>query len=93
MKEKNKLELELKPCPFCGEIPQIGICDREGNFLYVEEDYEDDPRGLYFYISHQIPEKEDPNAVCPIASHRGDMTGTQLYESREELITRWNKRI
>lgn len=91
--EEKKIELELKPCPFCGEVPQIGICDEEGNFLYDDGDYEEDSERLYFYIIHQIPENEDPNTVCPIASHRGEMIGTQLYESREELITRWNKRI
>lgn len=29
---------ELKPCPFCGTIPEIQICDRDG-MIYPGSDY------------------------------------------------------
>ena len=84
-------EIELLPCPFCGKISEILVCDNEGN-IHDEPGYEDDAwSGLSFAIRHEI-EGGDPNNECPIATYKGEILGTQLYESREELAERWNKR-
>lgn len=85
-------EIELQPCPFCGRIPEILICDDEGN-IHDEPGYEKEAwSGLTFAIKHEI-EDVNPNNECPIASHEGEMIGTQLYYSREELAERWNERL
>lgn len=77
----------LKPCPFCGIIPGIAICDDEGNNR--DEDYEQDPySGLGFRISHEVENTND----CPIAAYTGETLGTFIYETREEAITAWNNR-
>lgn len=79
----------LKPCPFCGVVPVIGISDDEGNFRDHDPEYEQDPwSGLSFYIKHDHRD----NDKCPIASHMGEVVGTILYDSREELANRWNDR-
>ena len=79
---------ELKPCPFCGVIPKIYVCDDEGNLH--EDDYEKDPwSGLGFQINHTI--EDAPH--CPIASHPDESVGTRIYNSKEELAEEWNKRI
>lgn len=43
---------ELKPCPFCGGIPDIGTFDDEGN-SHIELEYEKEPwSGLTYGIIH-----------------------------------------
>jgi len=81
----------LLPCPFCGKAPQIAICDDEGN--YHDIDYIDDPwSGLSFGLVHSTNE-EDPDKCCPIATFEGEAMGTVSYDTIDELIERWNKRI
>lgn len=85
-------ELELKPCPFCGRVPEILVCDDEGN-IHDEPGYEEEAwSGLTFAIKHEI-EDIDPNRECSIATHKGEMIGALLYYSREELTERWNERL
>lgn len=85
----DKLE-SLKPCPFCGGNVSIGISDDEGNPR--DEEYESDPwSGLSFTILHGY----DDNEGCPIAHYNedGETVGILLYESREEAVKTWNKRL
>lgn len=82
----------LLPCPFCGVVPEIAICDDEGNMH--DEEYAKNPwSGLGYKIIHHV---EQPGAEnCPIASYDDgfDGLGTQLYDSIDELIQVWNSRI
>jgi hypothetical protein len=87
-----KTDKRLKPCPFCGKIPQIYVCDEEGN-IHIDE-YENDPwSGLCYAICHDISNCDCDNVDCPIATHEGEILGTQLYESIDELVEKWNKRF
>lgn len=86
---KNMKDERLKPCPFCGEAPSIFICDSEGNIH--DEDYLTQPySGLYFALRHEIKEEQPNEEICPIATHPYEILGTQLYESIDELVERWN---
>ena len=81
----------LLPCPFCGVVPEIAICDDEGNIH--DEEYAKNPySGLHYEIIHHT---EQPGAEnCPIACHNDgfDGLGTQLYDSIDELLCAWNVR-
>ncbi len=76
---------ELKPCPFCGMVPEIVVTDDEGN-VHPDE-YRDDPwSGLGFAIAHY-----DPAFDCPVALHEGE-TYPSIYDSEEEAAAAWNRR-
>lgn len=80
----------FKPCPFCGGKVELSISDHEGNDK--NEEYENDPwSGLSFKFQHPYEENED----CPIANNGPgeDSVGVYLYDSREEAIESWNKRV
>lgn len=80
----------LKPCPFCGGKAEISVSDDEGN--HRNEEYENDPwSGLSFKIQHD----HESNKGCPIANFEedGGTVGVYLYDSREEAIEAWNKRL
>lgn len=89
----NMLEDDrLLPCPFCGKVPKIAICDEEGNPRDI--DYLDDPwSGLSLLLVHEAPEHIHPDQTCPIATFKGEALGIISYESVEEIVERWNKRI
>lgn len=77
----------LKPCPFCGKVPLIYVCDDEGN-IHTDE-YMDDPySGLTFGLCHE----ESDGQICPIAHYEGEILGTVLYDSIDELVECWNVR-
>lgn len=78
----------IKPCPFCGGKVEIQIRDAEGNLR--DEEYEKDPwSGLIYSIGHYTG--DNPN--CPIATYKEDIVGVYLYESKNEAIEAWNRRI
>lgn len=82
----------LKPCPFCGKIPTIYVCDGEGNIH--DENYQDDPwSGLTYSLYHEYGKDQSNDDICPIATHPNEILGTQLYDSVDELVERWNKRF
>lgn len=82
---------ELKLCPFCGGRAVIQIRDDEGN-LHNEE-YEKNPwSGLSYTIAHFHEDNED----CPIARYEedeGKMGGVYLYDTKEDAIEAWNRRV
>lgn len=81
---------KLKPCPFCGNKVSILISDDEGNIH--NDDYTEDPySGLAYSIGHIY---EDA-IMCPIAMHQdnGGLLGVLLFDTIEEAINIWNKRI
>lgn len=81
---------ELKPCPFCGGKPVIQIRDYEGNLR--DEEYEKDPwSGLSYTIGHYHEDNEE----CPIARYKedGEHLGVYLYDTREDVIEAWNRRV
>lgn len=84
------MEEELK-CPFCGGNVRILVSDDEGN-IHPKE-YEDDPwSGLGYQLAH---DESDAIGECPIAKFDGDEStlGISIYDTREEAINAWNKRI
>lgn len=85
---------ELNPCPFCGGIPDIGIFDDEGN-RHTESGYEKEPwSGLAYGIIHDDTNANDEEFDCPIAvADIGFAIGRFLYDSKEEAIEAWNRRI
>lgn len=84
-----KTPIKLKPCPFCGGLVKIILCDRLGNIR--PEEYEADPySGLGFLLDHNI----DDNPECPIA-HEKDYDvhlGFCIYDTRDEAAMAWNRR-
>lgn len=85
---------ELKPCPFCGGIPDIGTFDDEGN-SHIELEYEKEPwSGLTYGIIHDDTNANDEDFDCPIAvADIGRPIGRFLYDTREEAIEAWNRRM
>lgn len=84
---------ELLPCPFCGVVPRIVVCDEEGN-IHEEKGYEEHPwSGLYYGIDHSFVGAEDRGCLCPVSNEIGDVVGNILYEDKQVLIDSWNDRI
>lgn len=83
---------ELK-CPWCGGNILIVVCDDEGNLH--EEGYEKDPwSGLGYQLYHDVTTCPNKDDICPIARHMGEgILGTWIYDSREEAIEVWNRRV
>lgn len=82
----------LKPCPFCGQVPMIYVCDDEGNIK--DDDYANNPwSGLCYSICYEMDDSKGNNNVCPIATFESEILGTQLYDTIDELVERWNRRI
>ncbi len=79
---------ELKKCPFCGGEIKLQIVDDEGNFQ--DEEYEKDPwSGLGYMYTHNYID----NPKCPIAKYAGEIIGIHIYDTREEAIEAWNRRV
>lgn len=71
---------ELKPCPFCGTIPEIQICDRDG-MIYPGSDYEENPwNGSGYRLVRSIG-----------YPYNYDVVGSDIYNTPEEAEEAWNK--
>ena len=82
---------ELKPCPFCGGIVSIALCDDEGNLH--DEAYREHPySGLGFMLRHTY----EDNPECPIAGYEDDggiLGGVCIYDTEKQAIDAWNRRV
>ena len=81
--------MELKPCPFCGCVPLIQLCDNEGNFKpldYLENPYS----GIKYGIRHDVGRADGD---CPIITSVGELLGGYLYNSLDLLESTWNRRV
>ena len=78
---------ELRPCPWCKNVPKIQLTDAEGNFR--SESYLDDPySGVGYALVHMT---EDPDDKCPIATvDEETILGGMIYDTEEEAIAAWN---
>lgn len=74
---------KLKPCPWCGRVPEIVPTDEEG------APYKPWPRPAGYMIFHVSLGKNDR---CPISMGTGMALGTWLYETEEEAAEAWNGR-
>jgi len=77
MKIEKAIE-ELKPCPFCGEIPKV---THEKSFTSLEfnKNYPNNGRNLYL-------ERETYSIECTCCQQ------TKGYFTEDEAITAWNRR-
>ena len=79
------MRVELKPCPFCGQRPEIVVGDAEGNVH--DAAYADDPfSGLSYMLSHH-----NLGWACPVALHEGEVY-PRLYDTPQEAAYSWNLR-
>lgn len=76
---------KLKPCPFCGEIPQYSACDRVITITCKKCNYRRAFDGL---ISRK------PSDV-PIIYEGGIVSTTEFYHplADEDAIKAWNRRV
>lgn len=80
--------MKVKKCPFCGEDFEIVIVDKNEK-IRTEEGYEDNPvDGLYFGITHNVK----PFSYCPIATVRGELVGSVMYDFERHAVNAINKR-
>lgn len=81
----------IKPCPFCGGTIELRVTDDCGNWRPEEYEFDADAKkrqDIYFQIVHH----ENAAGNCPIWCY-ADEGFTQLYESREDAINAWNRRV
>jgi hypothetical protein len=71
---------ELKPCPFCGTIPEIQICDRDG-MIYPGSDYEENQWNGSGYRLVRTTGYPFKYAVI----------GSDIYDTSESAEEAWNK--
>lgn len=79
-----------KPCPFCGGRVGVAVCDDEGNLHnrgYLARPYS----GVGYILVHT----HELNPNCPIARYEedGGTIGVHIYDTAEEALDAWNRRI
>lgn len=78
----------LKPCPFCGHVPEILVYDENGKLR--GDGYLSAPdAGVVYAIGHPI---DRAGIGCPISGDPSLHTGDRqhLYLEVEDLVSSWN---
>lgn len=81
---------KLKHCPFCGGKVAVVVCDHEGNLH--DDEYLFRP---YSGVGYRIRHTHELNPRCPIAEYNvdGGIVGACMYDTAENAIEAWNRRI
>lgn len=79
-----------KRCPFCGGRVGIVVCDDEGNLH--DREYLERP---YSGVGYRLRHTHEENPSCPIARYEedGGALGVLIYDTAEEVIEAWNRRV
>ena len=76
---------KLKPCPFCGEMPEVFSCDRLISISCKQCGY---IRGFHGLVQSEI------NTGIPIIYEGGKTSTTEWYDkdAYKKAIEKWNRR-
>ena len=81
----------IKPCPFCGELPDLNDPDT----LYPSGIYwrVDETLGMRTYHGHKDRQQSDGQCWTMHCTKQGTGCGAEMHaDSRQEAIENWNTR-